>query len=67
MVANPYVALASTAGSLLAYLHLRLERPDVVSAQDADELAEQVLRMLGMARRSAHAIAHRPLPGPATA
>lgn len=66
-VTNPYVALASTAGSLLAYLHLRLERPDVVGEEGADELAEQILRMLGMTRKSAHVIAHRPLPDPGIA
>ncbi|MFB9316996.1 TetR/AcrR family transcriptional regulator [Cryptosporangium minutisporangium] len=60
-VRNAYVALASTAGSLLAFLHLRLSGGDVVEA-DADELAEQVLRMLGMPPDVAHEIAHRPLP-----
>ena len=60
--AKKNIALASTAGSLLAYLHLRLERPDQLDDDSADELAEQVLRMLGMTKQDANAIAHLPLP-----
>jgi AcrR family transcriptional regulator len=61
-VLNPQVALVTTAGALLAFLSLRLENPDSLSDDDADELAEQLLRMLGMTARSARAVAHRPLP-----
>ncbi|WP_434444372.1 TetR/AcrR family transcriptional regulator [Lentzea sp. E54] len=61
-VSNPYVALASAGGALLALLHLRLAHPDQVPADAGDELAEQLLRTFGMSSRSAHAVAHRPLP-----
>ena len=64
-VDNPYVALASTSGSILSFLQLQLTSPELLGETSVDELAEQVLRMLGMSARSAHAIAHRPLP-PAT-
>ncbi|MFE1171890.1 TetR/AcrR family transcriptional regulator [Streptomyces sp. NPDC058773] len=59
---NPYVALATTAGSLCALINLWVTDPDVVDEAACDELTEQVLRMLGMPRRSAHAIVNRPLP-----
>jgi AcrR family transcriptional regulator len=63
-VRNAHVALAGTAGMLIAFLHLRLTGGDVVAADaDADELAEQVLRMLGVPPDAAREIAHRPLPG----
>ncbi|MFN8125629.1 MAG: helix-turn-helix domain-containing protein [Candidatus Nanopelagicales bacterium] len=61
-VSNPTVALASTGGCLLAFLQLRLQRPDLVTDEDADEMAEQVLRMLGMSAAAARRLAHRPLP-----
>ncbi|MGI5290320.1 TetR/AcrR family transcriptional regulator [Nonomuraea polychroma] len=59
---NPYVALAAAGGSLLGFLQLWLEHPDLVNEESADELAEQLLRMYGMGHDEAHAIAHRPLP-----
>jgi hypothetical protein len=34
----------------------------LIGHDDADDLAEQILRMLGMDRRSALEVAHRPLP-----
>ncbi|MCP9210375.1 TetR/AcrR family transcriptional regulator [Streptomyces cucumeris] len=61
-VDNPYVAVATTAGSLHALINLWLGNPELVDEAACDELTEQVLRMLGMTRRSAHAIVNRPLP-----
>jgi AcrR family transcriptional regulator len=61
-VDNPEVGLASTAGCVLAFLQLSLDRPDAFDEADADALAEMLLRMLGMAPSSARAVAHRPLP-----
>ncbi|GLZ09793.1 TetR family transcriptional regulator [Actinomadura sp. NBRC 104425] len=61
-VDKPYVALAAAGGSLLGLLHLWLEHPGLIDDAACDELAEQVLRMFGMSREAAHAIAHRPLP-----
>jgi AcrR family transcriptional regulator len=63
-VRNPRVALATAGGALLSMIHLRLEHPDLLGAESDSELAEQILRGFGMNRRSAHAIAYRPLPAP---
>jgi AcrR family transcriptional regulator len=62
-IANPHVALAGTGGSLLGFLQLWLEHPDLVTEDSPDELAEQLLRMFGMGHEEAHAVARRPLPG----
>ena len=61
-VDNPYVALASTAGCVLAFLRVNLDRPDSFDESDADALCEMLLRMLGMTPASARAVAHRKLP-----
>lgn len=61
-VANPAVALASTAGCVLAFLRMSLERPDAFEEADADALAEMLLRMLGMTTSSSRSVAHRALP-----
>ncbi|WP_345580468.1 TetR/AcrR family transcriptional regulator [Nonomuraea rosea] len=61
-IANPHVALASAGGSLLGFLQLRIAHPDLVGEDACEELAEQLLRMYGMDRETAYAIAHRPLP-----
>ena len=61
-VDNPNVGLASTAGCVLAFLQISLERPDSFDEADADALAEMLLRMLGMSTASARAVAHRTLP-----
>ncbi len=61
-VRNANVALATTAGCVLAFARMTMDQPGQLTADDADELAEQLLRMLGMNARSAAAIAHRPLP-----
>lgn len=56
------LGLLSTAGCVLAFLQLSLERPGDLTDDDADALAEMLLRMLGMPARSATAVAHRVLP-----
>jgi AcrR family transcriptional regulator len=61
-IADARLGLLSTAGCVLAFLQLALDRPGELSDQDADTLAEMLLRMLGMTARSAAAVAHRPLP-----
>jgi AcrR family transcriptional regulator len=61
-VSTPYLGLVVTAGCLLAYLQVRLHAPELLDDDTADELVEQVLRMLGMNADSARAVAHRPLP-----
>jgi AcrR family transcriptional regulator len=59
---NPHLALATTAGCLLAYLQMRREQPGVLTDADADTMTEQLLVMFGLNRRSARTLAHRPLP-----
>ena len=61
-VDNPLVALATTAGCVLAFLQLSLDRPGSFDEADADALAEMLLRMLGMTPASARAVAHRAVP-----
>ena len=61
-VANPQLALACVAGSLLATLHLSLTQPELVDDAACDQLAEQLLRMLGLAADDARALASAPLP-----
>jgi hypothetical protein len=61
---DPVVALACTGGSLLAVLHLALERRLPASAVDraADGLAVNLLRMFGIAEEEARDVAGRALP-----
>ncbi len=61
-VGNPHLALSTAAGALLGLLQLTLARPDLVDDDAADELAEQLLRMLGLGIGEAAEIARRPLP-----
>jgi AcrR family transcriptional regulator len=61
-IADPRMGLLSTAGCVLAFLQVALDQPDEFDESDADDLAEMLLRMLGMSTRSARAVAHRPLP-----
>ena len=61
-LANPYVALTTAAGSLVGLLNLWLVQPDLVDDAACDELAEQLLLMFGLPRRTAQTIAHRRLP-----
>lgn len=59
---NPALGLVATAGCALSFINLSLERPGKLGDTDADDLAEMLLRMLGMAPRDAADVAHRPLP-----
>ncbi|MEJ2852456.1 MULTISPECIES: TetR/AcrR family transcriptional regulator [unclassified Saccharothrix] len=61
-VGEPRLALATTAGALLAVLHVSLANPDGVTDATCDEAAEQLLRMLGVPLDEAHEIATAPLP-----
>ncbi|GAB3002630.1 TetR/AcrR family transcriptional regulator [Saccharothrix stipae] len=61
-VGEPRLALATTAGALLAVLHVSLANPDRVTDTMCDEAAEQLLRMLGVPLEEAHEIATAPLP-----
>ena len=59
---EPRLALATTAGALLAVLHVSLVNPEGVTDATCDEVAEQLLRMLGVALDEAREFATAPLP-----
>ena len=61
-VGEPRIALATTAGALLAVLHVSLVNPGGVTDATCDEAAEQLLRMLGVPLDEAREIATAPLP-----
>jgi AcrR family transcriptional regulator len=61
-IEDPRLGLVSTAGCVLSFITLSLERPGELCDADADALAEMLLRMLGMTPRAAATVAHRPLP-----
>ncbi|MFF3374121.1 TetR/AcrR family transcriptional regulator [Streptomyces sp. NPDC002680] len=59
---DPTVALSALGGTLLSLVELRFARPDLDGDEAAANLAEMVLRMLGLAPDDAHEVARRPLP-----
>lgn len=61
-VGEPRIALATTAGALLAVLHVSLVDPGGVTDATCDEAAEQLLRMLGVPLDEARELATAPLP-----
>jgi hypothetical protein len=61
-VPDPDVALSAVAGGLLGLLRVRQHRPEQIDETAVDQLAEAVLRMLGVPAREAKRIAARPLP-----
>ena len=61
---DPDLALAITAGAQLCLGQLLHEQPDRDDARDADQVAEDLLRMFGVPAGEAHEICQRPLPDP---
>jgi len=61
-VGDPRLALATTAGALLAVLHVSLVNPEDVTDDTCDEMAELLLRLLGVPLDEAREIATAPLP-----
>ncbi|MEV7181913.1 TetR/AcrR family transcriptional regulator [Kitasatospora sp. NPDC093679] len=59
---DPRTSVAMVGGALLGVLHLLETRPDLDAAHVSDQLAFRLLRMFGMTRTEARAIATRPLP-----
>ena len=59
---DPVVALSALGGTLLSLVELRFARPEVDGDEAAVNLAEMVLRMLGLPGDDAHEVARRPLP-----
>ncbi|MFJ5986092.1 TetR/AcrR family transcriptional regulator [Lentzea sp. NPDC092896] len=63
-VDNPKLAMSTVAGALLAALHLSLTDPDFDHGTVYDQLAEQLLRMLGVSPAEARELVALPLPVP---
>jgi hypothetical protein len=62
-VGSPLVALSAVGGSLLGLLQLKSSAKSEQSGPGADEeMAELILRMLGLTPEEAHEVARRPLP-----
>ncbi|HEY4017823.1 MAG TPA: TetR/AcrR family transcriptional regulator [Pseudonocardiaceae bacterium] len=61
-VDNPRLALAAVTGSLLAALHVFLTDADQLDEAACDQLAEQLLRMLGVPAGEARELATASLP-----
>ena len=61
---DPDLALAITAGAQLCLGQLLHDQPDRDDARDADQVAEDLLRMFGVPAGEAHEICQRPLPDP---
>ncbi|NUU24003.1 MAG: TetR/AcrR family transcriptional regulator [Streptomycetaceae bacterium] len=61
-ITDPIVALTALGGSLLALVELRFARPELDGDEAASNLAEMLLRMLGLPPDDARDVARRPLP-----
>jgi AcrR family transcriptional regulator len=59
---NATTALSALGGTLMSLVALRLDRPDLDGDEVASDLAEMVLRMLGVPPDDAHEVIRRPLP-----
>jgi AcrR family transcriptional regulator len=59
---NLPVALAVIAGSLLGFVRIRINEPEIVDQSAVEDLTFQLLRMLGVTESEAHMIAKAPLP-----
>ncbi|MEU2632553.1 TetR/AcrR family transcriptional regulator [Kitasatospora sp. NPDC007106] len=59
---DPHTSVAMVGGALLGVLHLLETRPDLNAEHVSDQLAFRLLRMFGMTRAEALAIATGPLP-----
>ncbi|NEB03470.1 TetR/AcrR family transcriptional regulator [Streptomyces sp. SID13726] len=59
---NPAVALSALGGTLLSLIELRFSHPEMDGDEVAGDLAEMVLRMLGLSADDAHEVIRRPLP-----
>ena len=61
-VGDPDVALMAVGGAMLGLLQWLEEHPNADAAALSDEMAERVLRMLGLTKREARELCVRPLP-----
>ena len=63
-VRDPELALAIVAGAALCLGQLLHDHPERDDAEAADQVTEDLLRMLGVDADEAHDISRRPLPDP---
>lgn len=61
-ISNVEVALSAVAGGLLGLLRLHESDPEAVDVRAVDELAEAILRLLGVRPAAAKRLANLPLP-----
>jgi AcrR family transcriptional regulator len=61
-IPNADVALSAVAGGLLGLLRIHQDHPEEIDETAVDQLAEAILRMLGVPAREARRIAARDLP-----
>lgn len=61
-IGDPSVAIACAGGALLGVVHVALQWDGPAVDAAADELAENLLRMFGLAAEEARRVARRPLP-----
>jgi AcrR family transcriptional regulator len=61
-VPHPEVALSAVAGGLLGLLRVHQDAPEAIDETAVDQLAEAILRMLGVSARDAKRIATLPIP-----
>jgi AcrR family transcriptional regulator len=59
---DPTIALSALGGSLLSLVELRFARPELDAEEAAADLAEMVLRMVGVPPDDARAVSRQPLP-----
>ena len=62
-VADPQLALAMAAGTLIGLGQLLHDQPDRDDAKATDQITEDLLRAFGLPADEAHEICRRPLPG----
>ncbi|WP_433473047.1 TetR/AcrR family transcriptional regulator [Spirillospora sp. CA-142024] len=62
-VRDPELAMVTVAGAALCLGRLLHDRPERDDAEAADQVTEDLLRMLGLPAGEAHEICRRPLPG----
>ncbi|MET8757776.1 TetR/AcrR family transcriptional regulator [Lentzea sp. NPDC004782] len=64
-VRDPELTMVTVAGAMLCLGRLLHDQPDRDAAAATDQVAEDLLRMLGLAADEAHELCRRPLPEPA--
>ncbi len=61
-IASVPLTLAMVGGAIIGVLRMRIEHPDIMTPNAADEMARQLLCMIGVPADEARELASRPLP-----